>query len=83
MAISKEELFVCIKHKKSWMKSCLILHATFKELNGASNWSLKHLLKCLGKTAEMVLYEHQLNHVKKRHGLGQRKTWFTALMELC
>ena len=44
MAISKEELFACIKHKKSWMKNCLIFHATLKQLNGASNWSLKHLL---------------------------------------
>ena len=73
MAISKEELFAYIKHKKNWIKNCLIFHATLRQLNGASNWSLKHLLKCMEKRAETVLYEQQMNSVKKRHDLSQRK----------
>ena len=56
IAISKEELFAYIKHEKSWLKNCLIFLSTLKQLNGASNWSLKHHLKCMGKTAIMWFY---------------------------
>ena len=74
MAISKEELCACIRDEKGWMKSYLTLYATLKQSNGASNWSLKHLAKCMEKTAKMVLFEQQLNRAGKCHDLSQRKT---------
>ena len=70
----KKNYVIASEMKKSWMKNCLIFHATLKQANGASNWSLKHLAKCMGKTTEMVLFEQQLNCAGKCHDLSQRKT---------
>ena len=79
MAISKEELFACIKHDKKLDEKLFNFPCHTQAVERCIKLVTKASLKVGGRDSRDGFVRATMESRRKRHNLSQRKTWFHVI----